>query len=126
MAPSITQHDASQFLPWDGHTGEAEPSRFRRHLSNASSLAGLNFNTSLVQPVQPGLWFIALYNDDVVHQDVAISLTLTDELATPCPEDCNGRGRCLSGKCVCRDGFAGTDCSTSTSSIALPCLSLFL
>jgi len=110
VAPSITRHDFSHFL----HEGE---SRFRRQLKSAvngnATVQRFRFNTSLVEPVEPGRWFLALYNDDDVAQQVAVSLTLTTEVTTPCPDDCNGRGHCVSGKCICRDGFAGTDCSTS-------------
>ena len=121
VAPSITQHDFSQFLLSEGQAlHSVDSGRFRRQILNVTRSS---FNTSIIRPVEPGRWFIALYNDDVVHQEVAISLTLTNEVATPCPEDCNGRGQCVAGKCVCRDGFTGVDCSTSKhlpSSLAAP------
>ena len=102
------------------HEGE---SRFRRQLKSAvngnATVQRFRFNTSLVEPVEPGRWFLALYNDDDVAQQVAVSLTLTTEVTTPCPDDCNGRGHCVSGKCICRDGFAGTDCSTSNATLFL-------
>jgi hypothetical protein len=111
-APSITQHDFSQFVH-----DETLMARFRRQLNSSSSPTTSSrpayYNTSLVKPVEPGRWFLAVYNDDSQRQDVAVGLTLTNEVATPCPDDCNGRGQCLNGKCLCRDGFAGTDCSTS-------------
>ena len=111
-APSITQHDFSQFVH-----DETLMARFRRQLNSSSnpttSSRPAYYNTSLVKPVEPGRWFLAVYNDDSQRQDVAVGLTLTNEVATPCPDDCNGRGQCLNGKCLCRDGFAGTDCSTS-------------
>ena len=28
-----------------------------------------------------------------------------------CPNDCNGNGRCIKGKCKCNAGFVGYDCS---------------
>lgn len=107
-APSITQHDFSQFI----HDGGETLARFRRQLNNTNNRP-IYYNTSLVKPVEPGRWFLAVYNDDLQRQEVAIGLTLTNEVATPCPDDCNGRGQCLNGKCLCRDGFAGNDCSTS-------------
>lgn len=113
-APSITQHDFSQFI----HDGGETLARFRRQLNNTSR--PVYYNTSLVKPVEPGRWFLAVYNDDLQRQEVAIGLTLTNEVATPCPDDCNGRGQCLNGKCLCRDGFAGTDCSTSKVLLLLP------
>lgn len=111
-APSITQHDFSQFFQHE----ETGAGRYRRQLSsNVSTSAGGRslYNVSLVKPVEPGRWFLAVYNDDLQRQEVGISLSLTNEVATPCPDDCNGRGQCVNGKCVCRDGFTGTDCSTS-------------
>lgn len=119
-APSITQHDFSQFV----HDGGETLARFRRQLNNASR--PVYYNASLVKPVEPGRWFLAIYNDDLRRQEVAISLTLTDEVATPCPDDCNGRGQCLNGKCLCRDGFAGIDCSTSNSIHNTPLYSVIL
>ena len=117
-APSITQHDFSQFV----QNEETGAGRYRRQLNStsaASSSGGVRnvFNISLVKPVEPGRWFVAVYNDDLQRQEVGISLSLTNEVATPCADDCNGRGQCLNGKCLCRDGFAGTDCSISTSSL---------
>lgn len=112
-APSITQHDFSQFVHHDG-LGDTLGARYRRQIAiNATHQRPVYYNTSLVKPVEPGRWFLAVYNDDLQRQEVAIGLTLTNEVATPCPDDCNGRGQCLNGKCLCRDGFAGNDCSTS-------------
>ena len=28
-----------------------------------------------------------------------------------CPDDCNGNGECENGKCKCKTGFGGVDCS---------------
>lgn len=28
-----------------------------------------------------------------------------------CPNDCNGNGKCEKGKCICHQGFTGSDCS---------------
>ena len=114
-APSITQHDFSQFIR-DGAPTDSASNRYRRQVSPSvgrPSPVTITYNTSLVKPVEPGRWFIAIYNDDLRRHQVDIALILTNEVATPCPDDCNGRGQCLNGKCVCRDGFAGTDCSTS-------------
>lgn len=112
-APSITQHDFSEFVLEGGDS----IARFRRE--TPESLANVSrpvyYNTSLVKPVEPGRWFLAVYNDDLQRHDVSIGLTLTNEVATPCPDDCNGRGQCINGKCLCRDGFAGNDCATSKS-----------
>lgn len=112
-APSITQHDFSHFVLEGGDS----LARFRRQASSelANATRPSYYNASLVKPVEPGRWFLAVYNDDLQRHDVSIALTLTNEVATPCPDDCNGRGQCLNGKCLCRDGFAGTDCSTSKS-----------
>ena len=73
VAPSITQHDFSQFFN-EGPSHSLSESRFRRHLTVTRS----SFNTSLVKPVEPGRWFLALYNDYDVAQEVYVSLTLTN------------------------------------------------
>uniref|UniRef100_A0A8C2JGG3 Tenascin C n=1 Tax=Cyprinus carpio TaxID=7962 RepID=A0A8C2JGG3_CYPCA len=31
-----------------------------------------------------------------------------------CPNDCHEHGKCVDGKCVCNEGFAGEDCSIKT------------
>ena len=115
-APSITQHDFSQFIR-DGAPTDSASNRFKRQTNSVGrpTPVTITYNTSLVIPVEPGRWFIAVYNDDLQRHQIDIALILTNEVATPCPDDCNGRGQCLNGKCVCRDGFAGTDCSTSKS-----------
>ena len=28
-----------------------------------------------------------------------------------CPNDCSGNGKCNNGKCACKKGFTGFDCS---------------
>ncbi|XP_078406452.1 tenascin isoform X3 [Cetorhinus maximus] len=32
-----------------------------------------------------------------------------------CPENCNERGTCVNGKCLCEEGFTGEDCSIEVS-----------
>ena len=32
-----------------------------------------------------------------------------------CPRNCMGRGECVEGKCVCKPGFMGNDCSRNTT-----------
>ncbi|XP_041050034.1 tenascin isoform X4 [Carcharodon carcharias] len=32
-----------------------------------------------------------------------------------CPENCNERGTCINGKCLCEEGFTGEDCSIEVS-----------
>ena len=109
-APSITQHDFSEFVLEGGDS----IARFRRDSPDLANVSRpVYYNASLVKPVEPGRWFLAVYNDDLQRHEVSIGLTLTNEVATPCPDDCNGRGQCINGKCLCRDGFAGNDCATS-------------
>ncbi|XP_029360614.1 tenascin [Echeneis naucrates] len=35
--------------------------------------------------------------------------------STSCPNNCNGNGECEKAKCVCHQGFTGSDCSKCTS-----------
>lgn len=43
--------------------------------------------------------------------------------ATACPNDCSLHGYCLSGKCFCKPGYKGADCSVGAPALlrhALP------
>lgn len=40
----------------------------------------------------------------------------------PCWHGCYGRGKCIQGKCVCKDGYSGADCSIECHSSCLSCL----
>ena len=37
----------------------------------------------------------------------------------PCPNECDGHGKCLDGFCKCNKNFIGNDCSTSSKSLQI-------
>ncbi|CAD7960872.1 unnamed protein product [Amoebophrya sp. A25] len=39
--------------------------------------------------------------------------------AKECPGDCNGRGMCLDGRCVCKTGFYGPDCASKQCDLGM-------
>ncbi|XP_072317055.1 tenascin [Eucyclogobius newberryi] len=39
------------------------------------------------------------------------SLKVKCACSTSCPNHCSGNGKCETGKCICQQGFTGTDCS---------------
>ena len=60
--------------------------------------------------LQNGEWFLSLNNDDGAAHEVALTAR---QGATPgeCPQRCSGNGHCFLGRCQCRQGYIGDDCS---------------
>lgn len=70
----------------------------------------------VVQFLEPGHWFVSLYNDDGDPHQVTCLVTVARDMTLSCPRGCSaGNGECILGKCQCRSGFAGDDCSESKS-----------
>lgn len=63
--------------------------------------------------MEPGHWFISLYNDDGDEQEIAFYAAVADDMTQNCPNGCSGNGQCLLGHCQCNPGFGGDDCSES-------------
>jgi len=53
----------------------------------------------------------SLPNYNIAHYPVQ-SVTFTDSLS--CPGSCNSNGECYFGKCLCNEGYSGSNCSTVT------------
>ncbi|XP_046748396.1 teneurin-m isoform X1 [Diprion similis] len=102
--PTHTQYDLLEVL-----------SGFKARTSRAS-------HVSVIQPsikkeathyMEPGHWFLSLYNDDGDPQEVAFIAIVAEDMTHNCPNGCSGKGECLLGHCQCNPGFGGEDCSDS-------------
>ena len=69
----------------------------------------------VLQYMEPGHWFVSLYNDDGDGQSATCLISLARDLTLNCPRGCSGpaSGECILGRCQCKSGFAGDDCSQS-------------
>ncbi|XP_021940923.1 teneurin-m isoform X3 [Zootermopsis nevadensis] len=63
--------------------------------------------------MDPGHWFLSLYNDDGDPQEVSFVAIISEDMTQNCPNGCSGKGECLLGHCQCNAGFGGDDCSES-------------
>lgn len=63
--------------------------------------------------MDPGHWFLSLYNDDGDPQEVSFVAVISEDMTQNCPNGCSGKGECLLGHCQCNAGFGGDDCSES-------------
>jgi len=67
----------------------------------------------VTQFMEPGHWFVSLYNDDGDPQEVTCLISLSRDMTLNCPRGCNANGECILGRCQCKSGFGGDDCSES-------------
>lgn len=63
--------------------------------------------------MEPGHWFLSMYNDDGDPQEVSFTAVIAEDMTHNCPNGCSGKGECLLGHCQCNPGFGGEDCSES-------------
>lgn len=71
--------------------------------------------------MEPGHWFISLYNDDGDEQEITFYAAVADDMTQNCPNGCSGNGQCLLGHCQCNPGFGGDDCSESKFQNSVHC-----
>jgi len=67
----------------------------------------------VTQYMEPGHWFVSLYNDDGDPHEVSFIAVIAEDMTHNCPNGCSGKGECLLGHCQCNPGFGGEDCSES-------------
>jgi hypothetical protein len=72
--------------------------------------------------MDPGHWFLSLYNDDGDAQEVSFVAAISEDMTQNCPNGCSGKGECLLGHCQCNPGFGGDDCSKSMFTILYVCM----
>ncbi|XP_043063384.1 teneurin-m isoform X2 [Drosophila ficusphila] len=75
--------------------------------------AHLSITREVTRYMEPGHWFVSLYNDDGDVQELTFFAAVAEDMTQNCPNGCSGNGQCLLGHCQCNPGFGGDDCSES-------------
>ncbi|XP_034122541.1 teneurin-m isoform X4 [Drosophila guanche] len=75
--------------------------------------AHLSITREVTRYMEPGHWFVSLYNDDGDVQELTFYAAIAEDMTQNCPNGCSGNGQCLLGHCQCNPGFGGDDCSES-------------
>ncbi|KAK7073646.1 hypothetical protein SK128_021646, partial [Halocaridina rubra] len=94
--PTHTQHDIMRIL-------RGTRPRDVRASPNVVEIA-------VEEVLEAGEWFLSLYNDDGEPHQVSMVITRGPGVGE-CPQRCNDRGDCILGRCQCRAGYSGVDCS---------------
>ncbi|XP_043476119.1 teneurin-m isoform X2 [Leptopilina heterotoma] len=97
--PTHTQYDLLEVL-----------SGFKARTTRASHPS---MKKEVTHYMEPGHWFLSLYNDDGDPQEVSFIAVIAEDMTHNCPNGCSGKGECLLGHCQCNPGFGGDDCSES-------------
>lgn len=98
--PTHTQYDLLEVL-----------SGFKARTTRASHQPSIK--KEVTHYMEPGHWFLSLYNDDGDPQEVSFIAVIAEDMTHNCPNGCSGKGECLLGHCQCNPGFGGEDCSES-------------
>ncbi|XP_076630830.1 teneurin transmembrane protein Ten-m isoform X5 [Colletes latitarsis] len=101
--PTHTQYDLLEVL-----------SGFKARTTRASHVSVIpSIKKEVTHYMEPGHWFLSLYNDDGDPQEVSFIAVIAEDMTHNCPNGCSGKGECLLGHCQCNPGFGGEDCSES-------------
>ncbi|KAH8270589.1 hypothetical protein KR018_012078 [Drosophila ironensis] len=81
--------------------------------TRSARAAHLSITREVTRYMEPGHWFMSLYNDDGDVQELTFYAAVAEDMTQNCPNGCSGNGQCLLGHCQCNPGFGGDDCSES-------------
>lgn len=100
VPPTITQYDFTEVV-------------MKKDGKHSKRSAGSTTDVSFLHHLDPGWWFLSLYNDNTETHDVSFTAEIASDVSTRCPHNCHNRGTCTLGKCECYQGYIGNACEHS-------------
>lgn len=114
-SPSLTQFDF--FHPFHGQPTSHSIAR-RSLAQNRSSQVYFSHSTDdemtllFHELLSTGLWYLTIINDGTAKEQFRFHLEQLDEKHERlCLNNCNNRGICQQGVCLCQPSYTGPDCS---------------
>uniref|UniRef100_A0A4W4DY40 Teneurin transmembrane protein 1 n=1 Tax=Electrophorus electricus TaxID=8005 RepID=A0A4W4DY40_ELEEL len=113
IPPTHTQFDFVKLL--DGKQLIKQEAKGSENLGSVprNLQLGSLLETGFIEYMDPGTWYLALYNDGKKTEQVLL-LSSTIESMDGCSSNCNGNGECVAGHCHCFAGFLGPNCEKDT------------